>query len=154
MTTHLATVRWARGEAPFQGGRYQREHTWHFDGGASVSASASPLRVPAPYSSAAAVDPEEAFVAALSSCHMLWFLDFASRAGLIVDSYVDDAVGTLSQDPHGHWSMTEVVLRPRLSGPVPFDASVVAELHHRAHEACFLARSVTASVRIELGSLP
>ena len=150
MTTHTATVQWARGDSPFRDSDYRREHQWHFDGGATVIASASPQRVPLPFSTEAAVDPEEAFVASLSSCHMLWFLALASKEGLVLDSYVDDASGVLKADAEGLWSMTEVVLRPKVTAAVTPERSVLEKLHHRAHEACFLARSVKCTIRVEL----
>ena len=110
---HSATVSWQRGDAEFLGGRYARAHAWNFDGGLSVPASSSPSVVRPPWSDPAAVDPEEAFVAALASCHMLWFLDFASRAGLIVDDYEDAASGVMGPDAAGRTVMLRVTLRPR-----------------------------------------
>ena len=149
MTTHSATIRWARGDAAFEKSQYSREHEWHFDGGTVVTASASPHRVPVPLSTEAAVDPEEAFVAALSSCHMLWFLALASKQGVVVDSYTDQASGLLEADAKGAWSMTQVVLRPKLNCATQPAKALLESLHHQAHESCFLARSVTAVIRIE-----
>src|SRR5215218_7303805 len=98
MSTYTATIRWSRtGDGDYTKGQYSRAHEWAFDGGAVVPASASPHVVPAPWSDAAGVDPEEAFVASLSSCHMLFFLDFARRGGFVVDSYVDEAEGELAK---------------------------------------------------------
>jgi organic hydroperoxide reductase OsmC/OhrA len=151
MSTYTATVRWTREPgANFAKGQYSRAHEWAFDGGAVVPASASPHVVPAPWSDPAGVDPEEAFVASLSSCHMLFFLDFARRAGFVVDSYVDEAQGTLAKRPDGRIAMTEVTLHPRVtwSGDPP-DEAALADLHHRAHEACFIANSVTTEVKVE-----
>lgn len=149
MSEHHATVTWERGDAVFTDRRYSRAHEWQFDGGASVGASASPHVVPHPYSVASAVDPEEAFVVALSSCHMLWFLDFAARRGFVVDEYRDTAVGKLGPDSEGKPAMLEVTLRPevRFSGKSPLQEELDA-LHHDAHESCFLARSVKTVVRI------
>ena len=110
----------------------------------------SPHVVPAPWSNAAGVDPEEAFVASLSSCHMLFFVDFARRAGIVVDSYVDEAEGVLEKRSDGKMAMTRVTLHPRVTwgGDAP-DETAVADLHHRAHEACFIANSVTSDVTVE-----
>ena len=149
--TYTATIRWSRdGAEGFAKGQYSRAHEWGFDGGAVVPASASPHVVPAPWSDAAGVDPEEAFVASLSSCHMLFFLDFARRAGFVIDAYVDDAEGVLEKGADGRMAMTRVTLRPRVewSGDAP-DAAALADLHHKAHEACFMANSVTSEVVVE-----
>ena len=151
MSIYTATVRWSRdGAEGFATGQYSRAHEWAFDGGAVVPASASPHIVPAPFSDAAGVDPEEAFVASLSSCHMLFFLDFARRAGFVIDAYVDDAEGVLEKGADGRMAMTRVTLRPRVewSGDAP-DAAALADLHHKAHEACFIANSVTSEVVVD-----
>jgi len=151
MGEHRSTVSWARGDARFSDRRYSRAHTWRFDGGAVVPASASPHVVPVPLSDPAGVDPEEALVAALSSCHMLTFLWLAARAGFVVDSYDDDAVGTTGKNAAGRDAVTRVVLRPsiRWSGArLPTDAELAA-LHHDAHEQCFIANSVTSEIVIE-----
>ncbi|MDP3228730.1 MAG: OsmC family protein [Acidovorax sp.] len=148
MAEHTATVRWTRGTDDFLDKRYARAHTWHFDGGATVAASSSPHVVPLPYSDAAAVDPEEAYVAALSSCHMLWFLDLACRAGLRVNRYTDAAMGTMANDALGRLIVSHVQLRPVTvfdAAHAPSEAAL-AELHHRAHEACFLANSVKTQI--------
>lgn len=151
MSVYTATVRWSRDPgADFARGRYSRAHEWTFDGGAVVPASSNPHNVPLPWSDERAVDPEEAFVAALSSCHMLFFVDFARRDGWLVDSYVDEAEGVLEKCEDGKMAMTRVILRPRVSwgGAAP-DEAATAELHHRAHEACFLANSVTTKVTVQ-----
>ena len=115
-----------------------------------VPASASPHVVPAPWSDAAGVDPEEAFVASLSCCHMLFFVDFARRAGLVIDRYVDEAEGVLEKRADGKMAMTRVTLRPRIAwGGNPPGAGAISDLHHRAHEACFIANSVTSEVTVE-----
>ncbi|MHB8448181.1 MAG: OsmC family protein [Rudaea sp.] len=151
MSEHLASIHWRRGTAAFGKGHYARTHVWHFDGGATVHASASPGIVPAPWSDAAAVDPEEAFVAALASCHMLWFLALASAKGFVVDSYEDEAVGMLREIAPGKSMLAEIVLRPHAA----FDPAHTATreqldaLHHAAHERCFLANSVKTKIRIE-----
>jgi organic hydroperoxide reductase OsmC/OhrA len=151
MSTYTATIRWARDPSTdFAKGQYSRAHEWTFDGGAVVPASASPHVVPAPWSDVAGVDPEEAFIASLSSCHMLFFLDFARRAGLVIDDYVDEAEGVLGKRTDGKMAMTRVTLHPRVtSGGDPPDEGAVADLHHRAHEACFIANSVTTDVAVE-----
>lgn len=151
MSIYTATIRWSRkGAEGFAKGQYSRAHEWHFDGGATVPASPSPHVVPAPWNDPAGVDPEEAFIASLASCHMLFFVDFARRAGLIVDSYVDEAEGVIGKRDDGRMAMTKVTLRPRIEwgGDAPDDAAI-ADLHHRAHEACFIANSVTSEVTVE-----
>lgn len=149
MSEHKASIRWARGEDAFLSGRYSRAHTWHFDGGAAVAASASPDIVPAPWSAPEAVDPEEAFAAALASCHMLWFLSLAARDGWCVESYSDTASAYMGKDAQGRLAITRVVLRPdvRFQSPPP-DAAVIQALHHEAHEKCFLANSVKSEMEV------
>jgi len=151
MSRYQATIEWQRGDATFTDNRYSRLHRWRFDGGVEVPASSSPQVVAVPMSEAAAVDPEEAFVASLASCHMLWFLSLAVEAGLCVDRYEDVAVGVLARDARGRLAMTEVTLRPRVAfaGAGQPSAQVVDALHHRAHEACFIANSVLTEVRCE-----
>ena len=151
MSTYTATIRWSRiGDGDFTKGQYSRAHQWAFDGGALVPASASPHIVPAPWSNAAGVDPEEAFVASLASCHMLFFVDFARRAGFTIDDYVDEAEGVLDKRADGKMAMTRVTLRPRVTwAGDPPDEGALADLHHRAHEACFIASSVTTEVVVE-----
>jgi organic hydroperoxide reductase OsmC/OhrA len=148
---HRVDVSWQRGAAAFTDRRYSRAHVWRFDGGLEVPASSSPHVVPLPWSDASAVDPEEAFVAALSSCHMLWFLDIASRAGLRVDTYDDEADGRMGRNAAGQVVIDLVTLRPRttFSGATVPDAAALALLHHEAHEACFLANSVRCEIRCE-----
>lgn len=151
MSSYTATVRWSRnGAEGFAKGQYSRAHEWAFDGGATVPAGPSPHIVPDPWGNPAGVDPEEAFVASLASCHMLFFVDFARRGGFVVDSYVDEAVGELEKRDDGKMWMSRVTLRPRISwgdgGP---NEAAVADLHHRAHKACFIANSVTTEIIIE-----
>jgi organic hydroperoxide reductase OsmC/OhrA len=151
MPNHNATIRWfASPGEDFARGQYSRAHSWSFDGGAIVDASASPHVVPAPWSDAAGVDPEEAFVASLSSCHMLFFLDFARRSGVVVTSYEDEADGVMAKGEDGRIRITRVTLRPRIvfGGDEP-DQVAIDALHHKAHEACFIANSVTAEVVVE-----
>ena len=151
MASHNATIRWsASAGEDFAKGQYSRAHSWIFDGGAVVPASASPHVVPAPWSDAAGVDPEEAFVASLASCHMLFFLDFARRSGVVVASYEDEAEGMMEKGNDGRVRITKVTLRPRIAfnGAAP-DAAALDALHHKAHEACFIANSVTSEIVIE-----
>jgi organic hydroperoxide reductase OsmC/OhrA len=151
LNIYSATIRWTRDPSSnFAKGQYSRAHEWAFDGGAVVPASPSPHIVPAPWNDPAGVDPEEAFVASLSSCHMLFFVDLARRAGFVIDAYVDEAEGVLEKRADGKMAMTRVTLRPRVTwaGNLPDQASI-ADLHHRAHEACFIANSVTTEVTVE-----
>jgi organic hydroperoxide reductase OsmC/OhrA len=148
MASHTATVVWER--APddlFAGGRFSRAHGWSFDGGLTVPASSSPHVIPR-FSDPSGIDPEEAFVASLSSCHMMTFLYLAARRGLIVDRYEDDAEGELSKNEDGrHW-LSQVTLRPRIRwAEARPDAATVDELHHLAHRECFIANSVRTVVR-------
>lgn len=151
MSKHTAAVEWTRGEQDFLDGRYSRVHRVLFDGGISFDGSASPSVVRAPMSSEQAVDPEELFVASLSSCHMLVFLHEAQKAGFRVDHYVDHAEGELGRNGEGRIAVTKVVLRPQVSfhGDHAADEGALAELHHKAHEGCFIANSVKTDVRVE-----
>jgi len=151
MSNYTTTIRWTRDPSTdFAKGQYSRAHEWVFDGGAVVPASPSPHVVPAPWSDTRGVDPEEAFVASLSSCHMLFFIDYARRDGWVVDAYVDAAEGMLENRSDGKMAMTRVTLRPRVSwgGDAPDDAAI-AMLHHRAHADCFIANSVNTEVTVE-----
>ena len=152
----LATVLWQRGDASFTDNRYSRGHRWRFDGGIEVPASSSPHVVRLPLSVEAAVDPEEAFVAALASCHMLSFLYIAAQRGFVVDEYQDDAVGELAKNAAGQTAMTVVTLRPalRFGGKRPPTRTEVEAMHHEAHEQCFIANSVKTDVRCEPVGLP
>jgi len=154
MSEYTAIVRWERGEQPFVDDNYSRGHTWRFDGGLTVPASASPSIVPLPHSVAENVDPEEAFVAALSSCHMLFFLSLAARRGIVVDAYIDNAAGFLGKDNAGRLAMTRVVLRPAAcySGEKTLPAAELENIHHRAHELCFIANSVKTEISLEIVS--
>lgn len=148
---YRATIEWRRDSGDFAKGRFSRAHVWRFDGGIEVPASASPLVVPKPYADENAVDPEEAFVASLSSCHMLTFVDMARRAGFVVDAYDDDAEGEMERLAAGRWWIAKVTLHPRItfSGePVP-TPSELDDLHEKAHEACFIANSVKTRIEVE-----
>ena len=149
---YTATVAWARGAAePFTDNKYNRGHTWSFDGGVTVPGSSSPLSVRLPYSRADAVDPEEALVAAVSSCHMLTFLFYAAKEGYVVDSYTDEAVGVMTKNDRGKLFVSKVALRPRIvfSGAKQPGAAELDALHHHAHEECYIANSVLAEVVVE-----
>ena len=151
MSEHKATIRWAFPGGDFLKGRYSREHTWSFDGGVTVPASSSPAAVPKPYSNEANVDPEEAFVASLSSCHMLTYLFLASRAGFEILSYEDEAVGTMTKNERGVAWVSAVVLRPRLvyGGDKRPSRADEDKLHHAAHDQCFIANSVKTVVTVD-----
>ena len=146
----FASTKWQRTSPDFLKGKYSREHTWTFDGGVTVLASASPSVVPAPFSNPAHVDPEEAFVASISSCHMLTFLYLAAKQGFQIDSYEDESVGVLAKNEKGVPWVSLVTLNPRIvfSGdklPTPADEK---QLHHLAHEQCFIANSIKTGVVI------
>jgi len=153
MAEYNAVVQWQRGDQVFTDNRYSRGHEWQFDGGVTVPASSSPHVVPLPYSVEQNVDPEEAFVAALSSCHMLFFLSYAAQAGFCVDQYTDQAIGTMGPDDTGKTVMTGVVLKPviQFAGKQP-DMSQLRALHDKAHHSCFLANSVNFPVETELSA--
>jgi len=151
VSEYATVVAWSRDGAAFTDNPYSRRHRWLFDGGVEVPASSSPKVVPLPMSVEAAVDPEGAFVASLSSCHMLWFLSVAATRGFVVDHYRDEAVGVMAKDSSGLLAMTRVTLHPDVQfgagqGPT---ADMLIAMHHEAHEQCSIARSVTAEVRCE-----
>jgi organic hydroperoxide reductase OsmC/OhrA len=149
MSSYQATIEWRRGSDVFTDNRYNRRHDIAFDGGAVWSGSSSPQVVPQPMSDASAVDPEESFVASLSSCHMLWFLDIARRAGWLVNTYRDEAVGVMSRNAEGRMAMTLVTLNPAVEfgGDKQPDVVELNRLHHQAHADCFIANSVKTEVR-------
>jgi organic hydroperoxide reductase OsmC/OhrA len=148
VSKHEAQLSWTRRDGEdFLRGRYSRVHEIRFDGGALFEGSASPSVVPEPWSSAAAVDPEEMFVASLASCHMLWFLECARRAKVEVASYRDSAVGEMAKNAEGRVAITRVTLKPRVDCAA--DAATLERLHHEAHEACFIANSVKTEVVVE-----
>ena len=151
MATYTAEVEWSRGDQAFSDGRYSRSHRIRFDGGVDIEGSASPHVVRAPFSSETGVDPEEMLVASLSTCHMLTFLDMAKRAGFRVDRYLDRAEGVMGKNIQGKTAVTHVTLRPQIafSGERLPNAAELEELHHRAHEECFIANSVTTEVVVE-----
>ena len=150
MAHHTASVIWEYPGETFTTGQYSRTHRWRFDGGAEVVASASPAVVPPPHSDPGAVDPEEAFVASLSSCHMLWFLSIAAERGVAVERYQDEAEGRMETDERGKSSITRVTLRPRIryAGQKPTEQEE-DQMHREAHETCFIANSVRTTVVVE-----
>lgn len=150
MSEHKATVSWRHARGDFIKGTYSREHTWSFDGGLTLAASPSPSLVPTPYSNPAGVDPEEAYVAAISSCHMLTFLYLASNAGVDVLSYTDTAVGVMEKNAAGVFWVSKVLLDPTIefaadNAPT---ADELLHLHHEAHEQCFIANSIRTEVSV------
>jgi organic hydroperoxide reductase OsmC/OhrA len=153
MSEHKATVTWKNTGEDFLRGKFSRAHSWSFDGGLTVPASASPAVVPAPWSDPAAIDPEEAFVASLSSCHMLTFIFLASRKGFTIAAYEDHAVGHMAKNAEGLSWVAEVVLRPTITyaGDKTPTHEEEASLHHNAHRHCFVANSVKTEVKVEHG---
>lgn len=152
MSDCSATIKWSRGDHGFTDSSYSRGHEWSFDGGLTVPASASPGIVPLPMSVAENVDPEEAFVASLSSCHMLFFLSLAAKRGIVVDQYTDEATGMMAKDADGNMAMIRVVLRPDCRYPVESspDPELIRQLHHLAHRLCFIANSIKSDVVTEV----
>ncbi|HLQ24581.1 MAG TPA: OsmC family protein [Acidiferrobacterales bacterium] len=151
MAQYTAEILWVRGEQDFLSNRYSRRHVLRFDGGAEVPGSSSPHVVPPPLSDASAVDPEEAFVASLSSCHMLWFLSIAAKRKFCVDRYFDAAVGILEKNAQGKFFMSRVTLRPEVafSSEHTPGKEELEKMHHQAHEECYIANSVKTEVRCE-----
>lgn len=151
MSEHKATIRWQRTSPEFLKGRYSREHTWTFDGGLTVPASPAPSSVPAPWSNPAHVDPEEAFVASVSSCHMLTFLFLAAKQGFQVDSYEDEAVGAMMKNAKGVLWVSHIRLNPKIgfSGEKLPTQPDEEQLHHQAHEQCFIANSIKTEVVVQ-----
>ncbi|NVD72216.1 OsmC family protein [Duganella sp. BJB1802] len=147
-----AKIEWTRNGQDFLGQRYSRAHAWRFDGGATVPASSSPLSVPLPMSDASAVDPEEALVAATSSCHMLFFLSIAAKRGHTVDSYLDHAVGEMGKNAAGKMAMTRIALRPVIAfaGTAPPGAEELEAIHHEAHDKCYIANTLNCEVVVEV----
>jgi organic hydroperoxide reductase OsmC/OhrA len=145
---YKATVRWTRDGASFTDQKYSRGHVWRFDGGIEVPGSSAPSSVPLPYSRADAVDPEEAFVASVSSCHMLFFLFFCAKAGFVADSYEDNAVGVMAKNEAGKLYLSKVTLDPQIafSGHKRPSPEEIAKLHHRSHEDCYIANSIRSEV--------
>lgn len=151
MSEYHARIDWALNDGDFLANKYSRDHTLSFAGDLKIPASASPFIVPPPWVDPAALDPEQAYVASLSSCHMLWFLALAAKQGFIVERYSDDASGTLGKNTAGLMAMTCVTLRPdaRFSGDTQPTTEQLEHLHHQAHERCFISNSVKTEVRCE-----
>jgi organic hydroperoxide reductase OsmC/OhrA len=152
MSEHTITVRWSRGAtepAEFTKKRYSRIHEWQLDGGPVIAAAASPHVVPMQWTNATGIDPEEAFVASIASCHMLWFLAICSKHGHVVDTYADDAVGVLAKNERGKLAITKVTLRPKVSFVSAVDAATVRQMHADAHDECFISSSVTSEIAVE-----
>jgi organic hydroperoxide reductase OsmC/OhrA len=150
MSEHRASIAWKLTGPSFRKGQYSREHTWSFDGGLTIPASPSPAAVPAPWSNPAHVDPEEAFVASIASCHMMTFLWVASRQGFEVASYEDDAVGVMTKNEQRVPWVSAVTLHPRIfyAGDKRPSREEEAQLHHAAHEQCFIANSVKTAIAV------
>lgn len=151
MQEFTASIVWQRGAQPFTDNRYSRAHEWQFDGGLRVPASSSPLSVPLPMSDPGAVDPEEALVAAVSSCHMLFFLSIAQQRGFTVDSYRDQALGMMAKNSAGRMAMTVITLRPAIAfiGDALPTREQIAAIHRAAHDKCYIANSITAEVKVD-----
>ena len=151
MSEHKAVIRWTQTQGDFVKGTYSREHTWTFDGGVTVPASSSPAAVRIPFSNPANVDPEEAYVASLSSCHMLTYLYIASRKGFEISSYEDEAVGLLTKNERGILWVSSVVLHPRITyaGSKTPTREEEEQMHHGAHEQCFIAKSVKTDIKVQ-----
>ncbi len=148
---YIARISWKKGiDETFTDKKYSRSHTWTFDGGIELPASASLHVVPLPMSNESAVDPEEAFVASLSSCHMLWFLSLAADRNYIVESYEDNAEGILGKNEDDKLAMTRVTLKPEITFSNNHSPSrdQIDELHHLAHEKCFIANSVKTKITV------
>lgn len=151
MENYSANVYWERGDQSFLDKKYSRAHFWKFDGGATVLASSSPHVLPPPMSDPGGVDPEEAFVAAISSCHMLWFLAMAAKHHWLVDSYDDQPTGKMDKNSDGKTALSVVTLRPKVvfGGEARPTSNEINSMHHQAHELCFIANSVRSEIRIE-----
>lgn len=145
---YVANLVWERGTQIFETGEFSRRHQIAFDGGQTIVASSSPQVLPVPLSDVFGIDPEEAFVASLSSCHMLWFFVIAAKRKYCVDRYVDQASGVMRRNDENRIAMTEVVLRPKVtfSGRQVPSAEEHRSMHHQAHEFCFIANSVKTSI--------
>jgi organic hydroperoxide reductase OsmC/OhrA len=150
MAQHRAKIEWKCETPDFRLGKYTREHSWAFDGGLTVPASAAPAVVPAPWSNPAHIDPEEAFVASIASCHMLTYLHVARQAGFQIDSYEDDAVGDMAKNERGVAWVAVVTLNPKIvyAGDKRPSHEQEAELHHKAHDGCFISQSVKTEVKV------
>lgn len=152
MSEHKATVIWQRGDQHFLDKKYSRAHLWRFDDGCEVPGSCPPSTlIPAPLARPDAVDPEEALVASLSACHMLFFLAFSAKEGYRIDAYADEASGVLGKNERGKTFMERITLRPGVtfSGDKKPTPEAIERLHHRAHEECFIANSILSTIVID-----
>jgi organic hydroperoxide reductase OsmC/OhrA len=151
MAQYSAEVVWERGDAVFTDNRYPRRHRLRFDGGLEVPGSSSPHSVPVPLSDPGAVDPEEGLIAALSSCHMLWFLAIAVKRKFRIDRYRDQAEGVLAKNADGKLYLSVITLRPEVqfSGELLPTREQIEAMHHSAHAECYIAHSVISQVRVE-----
>lgn len=150
MSEHIATIKWQRNQAKFTDNKYSREHLWQFDGGTKIPASSSPQVVPVPHSNPNYIDPEEAFIASIASCHMLWFLAIAANQEFTIESYLDRAVGLMSQNKDGKLAMTQITLSPTIvfsADNLP-TTKQVEKMHQEAHQNCFLANSIKTEIII------
>ena len=152
MSEYFSTVLWERQDQDFIDNQYSRGHIWKFDGGAEIKASASPHVVPLPYSIEENVDPEEAFVASLSSCHMLFFLSIAAKKRFVVEQYVDNAIGLMEESDDRKVMITKVILRPKVifTGEKQPTLEQLERMHHQSHELCFIANSVKTEIVTEI----
>lgn len=151
MSNYSATILWKRNGQSFIDNQYSRLHQWQLQEGTIIEASSSPQIVPTPFSDPTAIDPEEAFIASLASCHMLWFLSIASKKGFSVEHYKDNAKGFMEKDINNSLAITKVVLRPHTKYLGDFMPSKEEdhEMHHEAHSKCFIANSVKTDIEIE-----
>lgn len=151
MSPYSATIRWQRNKQNFTDNKYSRKHRWQFDGGLEVPASASPSEVAPPQSDPTAIDPEEAFVAAVSSCHMLWFLSIAAKQGYIIEEYQDHAEGFMTKNENGFKAITKIILYPKVifGQHKALNQQKFDKLHKQAHNMCFIAHSVTTKITIK-----
>lgn len=153
MSEYFAKIKWVRGSnESYIDNKYSRGHEWIFDGGVTIQASSSPHIVPLPYSVAENVDPEEAFIASVSSCHMLFFLGIAAKRKYVIDSYVDDAIGIMEKDKDGNISMTKITLKPNIqfSGDRKPTMEQIEKMHHQSHKECFIANSIKTEIITEI----
>lgn len=153
MSEYTASIKWTRlKDEKFTDKKYSRGHTWEFDGGVRVPASSSPHAVPLPYSIEENVDPEEALIAAISSCHMLAFLYVAAKRNFVVDEYTDNVSGLMEKNSEGKYAVTKATLRPKIkfSGAEQPTRQQLEEMHHQAHEECYIANSVKTKITTEI----
>src|SRR5215467_3101355 len=149
MSLHRASVEWSRNGRPFELEKYSRAHRIEFEPSVVLAGNAARANMPAGAPHSPGADPEELFVAAISACHMLWFVSLAAGRKVVVNRYRDEAEGVLEKNAEGRVAVTRVTLRPAVEFDVPPPPEVLAELHHKAHEKCFIANSVKTEILIE-----